>query len=439
MKLKNIQRTTVIRLDKEDMTYFTKEGYLIDHPIVTRTGIFEYHNPDGSVRKEFRPPEEVFDEESLKSYQGKPVIITHDAEMVNKDNVSDEEIGTILEPGYRDGESVRAKIVIHDTDSMKDCGLRELSLGYSLEMDETPGEYNGEHYDAIQRNIRINHLALVAEARAGETARLNIDSKDKSKQEAQKEGGTEMKRHDGDNLTPEEIKAQEEALEAQQKEQSADEDEPILEPEENSDEDEPTTEEKIQEVRDRRDRRDSDDDPTDLEAATEVIKEQEEDINTLLDCIDKMEAEKDMQKDCEEANKDSDDENADDDNEEKKEETVNADSIDKIVKERIKVLRVADKLHMDGLEDLSVIGMKKAIIRKVNPKVRLDGKSKGYINAAYDFIVENVIGKKGVNYQRQQMAGMGMHMDSAPKKPVMTGAMAARERMIKRHEEGGNE
>ena len=61
---------------------------------------------------------------------------------------------------------------------MRYCGLKELSLGYNLTLDETPGEWNGQHYDAIQRDIRINHLALGREARAGEQARLNIDGRD---------------------------------------------------------------------------------------------------------------------------------------------------------------------------------------------------------------------------------------------------------------------
>lgn len=204
MRITNLYRRDVIRLDTEDQTYFTKEGYLIDHPVVTRIGIFEYHNPDGSVRKEFRPPEEVFNPDSLASYAGKPVIVTHDAGYVTKDNVTDEEIGTILEPGYQDGDKVRAKIVIHDVDSMKESGLKELSLGYNLDIDNTPGEYQGEHYDAVQRNIRINHLALVAEARAGDSARLNIDGKDRDANSI-KEGGRVMRhtRFDGEPMSPE--------------------------------------------------------------------------------------------------------------------------------------------------------------------------------------------------------------------------------------------
>ena len=173
--LKRVRRLDSIQLDK---TYFTEEGYLIDHPIVTSVGIFEYTNPDGSTRRELRLPEDVFAPESLASYKGKPIIITHDAGYVDKGNVDEETIGTILSEGYQDGDNVRAEIIIHNTDAMKQCGLRELSLGYNLRLEETPGVWEGQPYDAIQRDIVINHLALVGQARAGEQARLNIDARD---------------------------------------------------------------------------------------------------------------------------------------------------------------------------------------------------------------------------------------------------------------------
>ena len=157
----------VIRLDSIPLTRasFTPEGYLKDRPILTSTGIFEYTNPDGSVRRELRLPEDVFNAESLASYKGKPVIITHEAGYVDTENVQEEHVGTVLSEGYQDGNDVRAEIIIHDADEMQDCGLKELSLGYNLTLDETPGVWNGQPYDAIQRDIRINHLALVREAK----------------------------------------------------------------------------------------------------------------------------------------------------------------------------------------------------------------------------------------------------------------------------------
>lgn len=79
----------VLRLDSIPLVKatYTPEGYLEDTPILTSTGIFEYTNPDGSIRRELRLPEEVFKPESLASYCGKPICITHDAGLITKDNV----------------------------------------------------------------------------------------------------------------------------------------------------------------------------------------------------------------------------------------------------------------------------------------------------------------------------------------------------------------
>jgi len=39
VKILNLQRTDTVRMDTNDKTFFTDEGYLIDNPIVTRVGI----------------------------------------------------------------------------------------------------------------------------------------------------------------------------------------------------------------------------------------------------------------------------------------------------------------------------------------------------------------------------------------------------------------
>lgn len=154
----------------------TDEGYIVDEPILTRTGIFEYRNDDGSIRREYRPPEEVFNNDSLKSLLGKPITIDHPKVMVDQSNIADYTVGTVLSEGRADNDGVhlRANIIIHQPER---CGnRRELSLGYDLDLIETPGEINGQRYDAIQRNIRYNHLSVVRRARAGQQARLNLDN-----------------------------------------------------------------------------------------------------------------------------------------------------------------------------------------------------------------------------------------------------------------------
>lgn len=331
----------VYRLDSSPVnsTYFTEEGYLIDHPILTSIGIFEYTNPDGTTRRELRIPEEVFKPESLKSYKGKPIIVTHDAGLITKDNVGEEAIGTILSEGYQDKDDVRAEIIIHDTDEMKSVGLKELSLGYNLTLDETPGVWEGKPYDAIQRDITINHLALVLQARAGDQARLNIDSRDRTTKGVKTTMSKKIKkfgsRADG-VLSPEELqkaiadykKRRAERIEGQK---DADDTAPAeaetqkpAAVETDGDETTPTgaddQKNAVQAVKDRRDRRDEDGDPKDKDAAMGVIAQQDSDMDILLDIIDTLLAERDMKTSATDGEEDdpAEDPNTDADDEENK-------------------------------------------------------------------------------------------------------------------------
>lgn len=445
-KLREVKRLDSIRLDRNDSTYFTDEGYLVDHPILTSCGIFEYTNPDGSVRRELRLPEYVFDEESLKTYKGKPIIITHDAGVVDKSNVDREQVGTILSEGTRDGEDVRAEIIIHDTDAMKKSGLKELSLGYNLVLLEEPGIWNGEHYDAIQTQIVINHLAIVASARAGEQARLNIDSSEKNLLR----GGKKMKmkntrRIDGESLTPEELEQAIKEYKAKRAEEAVDSEEEVVEDVNSDDESQEeeavsadeddtqegsTPEDIAQLVKDRKDRRDNE--PQD-EDAKKVIAEQNEDIDMLLAALEKLIAETKANADsqAEEESMDEEEENKDSSEDESK--SLNADSADKIVRQRLAICRIGDKLNMDGLENMSIKQAKRAIISKVLPAMRVDGKSESYIDAMYDLAVGEVKNRKSVSYQKKQMFNEQKRRNDSTESM----ASSARKKMIDR--EGGNE
>lgn len=294
-----MQLKRVIRLDSVPMprAYFTPEGFLKDKPILTSTGIFEYSNPDGSIRRELRLPEDVFAPESLRSYKGKPVVISHDAGLIDKDNVAENQIGTILSEGERSGDAVKAEIIIHDTDAMKDAGFKELSLGYNLDLDETPGEWNGQSYDAVQRNIRINHLALVRDARAGEQARLNLDSRDN---ENVLKGGKRMSKkilnaRRGDAVLSDEefAKAIDEYKMRKAEREKTDADD-VEEVEVEETKKPMSIEEQVEEVKARRDRRDEAGDPKDTDEAMSVIAHQDEDLDVLFDIIDTLLAKQDF-------------------------------------------------------------------------------------------------------------------------------------------------
>lgn len=166
-----------LRFDRvEIQAVKTPEGYIVDDPILTRTGVFEYRNPDGTTRREYRPPEAVFAVDSLAAYEGLPITDGHPGK-VTAANVKKHLAGTVMRAGRQDGESLRAQIKIFDIKPVEE-GKKELSVGYEVELDPTPGVApNGERYDVKQISVKPNHLALCRKGRAG-TARLNLDAAD---------------------------------------------------------------------------------------------------------------------------------------------------------------------------------------------------------------------------------------------------------------------
>lgn len=187
-----------------------------------------------------------------------------------------------------------------------------------------------------------------------------------------------------------------------------------------------------------------------MDEANGVIAQQDEDIQKLLDFIAQLQAKIDFDEASEE-NKTTEN-NADEDGaeqpsqEEKKEPPVNMDSVkldavESLVRQRIELIRLGDKLNMDGIETMKPMDAKKAIIKKVNPNIRLDGKDKAYIDAMFDITKESIGKRKDVEYQRQQMRGDSSDRP-AHKQPEADSAAARRMKMIARMDgkenKGGN-
>jgi hypothetical protein len=173
-------------------------GWMRADGYITRTGVFRYRRADGSVVREYRPPEEVFHEDSLRSFDLVPLTNGHPPEgLLTSENTKKYQVGSVIAP-RADGTRVRSQFLVTDADAIKDAeaGKQETSGGYVCDIEETPGvSPEGEHYDAIQRNIRGNHVALVDSGRAGPTVRLRVDEAqivvDDSVSPIQKESTTE--------------------------------------------------------------------------------------------------------------------------------------------------------------------------------------------------------------------------------------------------------
>lgn len=174
----------VVRVDYADQPIrmrMTDEGYLTGEAKVARIGIQAYQDGNGGIRREYRPPAEVFAADALKSFANVPVTMGHPTErLVNADNAKRLSVGFVGENIRVDGNWVVMPITITDAETIRGIqgGTIQLSAGYISNVIDSAGELDGETYDAIQTNIRGNHVAIVEQARAGADARLNLDAAD---------------------------------------------------------------------------------------------------------------------------------------------------------------------------------------------------------------------------------------------------------------------
>ena len=184
MPLKAITATVQDRASyKISRREFTDNGYLKVPGRVARVGVQYYLASElGITDREpgdrigvYRPPEEVFAADSLASYADSDVTIEHPGDMVDANTYRQHSVGHVTDAAKPDGEYVEANLIIKDADAIKEveAGRVELSAGYLAEYVPQKGTTDtGEDYEFIQRNIRINHVALVSAARAGREARL---------------------------------------------------------------------------------------------------------------------------------------------------------------------------------------------------------------------------------------------------------------------------
>lgn len=157
--------------------------YIKDNPL-SKVGVFPYLGrqisselePD-KIYQVLRPEEELNSEETLNSFKLVPIVDDHTM------------LGT--KPGMQPAEEKGVHGVIGDDVYFKDGiiygdlkifseslkeeienGKKELSMGYFCDYELKEGEFKGQPYQAIQRNLRINHVALVDEGRMGADVRV---------------------------------------------------------------------------------------------------------------------------------------------------------------------------------------------------------------------------------------------------------------------------
>ena len=331
-----------IRYDRGEVRSSKKseEGFLMVDAIVTRTGVFEYLNADGTIRRELRHPDDVFKADSLKSMKMLPITFLHPkVKVVTSENSKELTVGFTGETLINDGKFITARLKITDQktiDAIEKENIKELSLGYSVMLDYQNGVFEGETYNAVQTDITYNHLAIVPKGRAGAEASIVLDSDDAIQ-------------HIGDQKQTKKQSKQEKNMVKHNL------------------------------------------DGIDYECSPEIrnyviksdskIESLNNDIKGLKDSNSKLQAKLDT------AN-------------EKLEEAKKVDhkaEISKGVKSRMELERVAndrlDKDFIKEIENKSDEEIKKAVILKVSPEAKLDGKDLAYIDARYDGALETKVEK----------------------------------------------
>jgi hypothetical protein len=321
----------------------TEEGYIRANAVVTRTGIFLYSNADGSIRRELRHPDDVWDSDSIASMELIPVTNNHpDEKLVNAKNFKKLAIGYTGETIKKDGDYILANVVISDQDGVdwiKNQGRKELSLGYTVDLHPEAGSYNGEPYDFRQKNIRYNHLAIVNQARAGGEARIALDSQDTV------EILTEV-----EQMAKRKIKIDEEEVMV-----------------------EPQTADYVDRLL------------ADLKNLEDEKKRVDDEIRMIRDKLDKTEAERDSYKERVDNPKEKDGATV-------AEAKMDSAGFNKAVQERVRVLKCAEetleKSKRANLDSMSDLDIKKAIIGQCRKSISLDGKSPAYVEAMFDTILD---------------------------------------------------
>lgn len=155
----------------------TGDGFLICRNVpIARAGEQDYlgdevGKPGVPVVKVTRPEEEVFSPAAIASFEGKPFTDDHPPVLLDADNAMGYVKGHVQNVRRGSGEwkdYLIADIHVHDAATIQAIrdGKREISCGYRCEFEE-----NGDG-TMTQREIRGNHVALVASGRAGDKAAI---------------------------------------------------------------------------------------------------------------------------------------------------------------------------------------------------------------------------------------------------------------------------
>ncbi|HDZ5042710.1 TPA: DUF2213 domain-containing protein [Campylobacter jejuni] len=181
-----------LRIQDKQLSQRSKDdnGFLIikNNPIA-KAGVFDYllseitenvsHNDDKIV-KVYRSFEDLV--KIKDSFANKPIKFNH-VWVGEDDNKADGAIGSNITID-RENLMLRADLIIYNPElinAIENQNLVELSPGYTGEVEEHTGRFDGIGFDYIQKINCVNHLAVVDKGRSGHDLKIQ-DSKNNIKE-----------------------------------------------------------------------------------------------------------------------------------------------------------------------------------------------------------------------------------------------------------------
>lgn len=384
--LKDVTRADFINVNEGDDNFMaekfemTEDGFLKGRAVVTNVGVFPYRNRDGSITRELRPPEEVFDFDSIKSLEMVPLTDGHPSMKVDSENIRELRVGGTGDSIRTDQYRISAPLVIQDPDvvtSIRQNGKKAVSCGYTVDLEDRSGTWMGVDYDKIQRNIRYNHIAVnIDRGRAGDDAALKLDSVDAFSIDMDNNQSRE------DNMSLKKVTLDGVEYEAEAK---------VIET---------------------------------LHSAQDELKAKTDELETLKTDKSTIEAERDSLKD------------ENDQLKKDKEALENAapEKLDEAVEARMTLLDNAKTAEVEVKDEMKEDEIKKAIILKAFPKAsdKLDEADEAYINARYDAAVEYLEERKDVSDKNKEKVSEIIPAEKKSDSEIEADAEKARNDYIKR-------
>jgi hypothetical protein len=169
----------VMAFDRESMRRVDDDQHLhVDATNISKANVCPYLGreiPDyenlglepGKIYQLLRDPEELA--KAAASFNNKPLLSKH-REISAGDHPKELVIGSTGTDASFDEPFLRNSLVVWDAGAIDDIESekkKELSSAYRYRADMTPGQYRGQAYDGVMRDIVGNHVCLVKEGRAG--------------------------------------------------------------------------------------------------------------------------------------------------------------------------------------------------------------------------------------------------------------------------------